>query len=862
MAIDDRYVPIGRPPQTGETLASLPLLENYAEVLNVAEKNVQNGEGAYYVKKASSREVSYCYIMNSIYRELLKWQNKQPDNQDIVVLRQAMVSMFKYAVKQEFPHIGDNYEIKPDFIEFDTKDYTMGGVFNPQSCDIGDKSNSADEAVMLQYALPLLDKFLNNNELNQVYEEGSQQEREQQKRFDTVSFGALRKMQYYLAEKIEGKQVYSFQTTTEKTRAHRNTLQKQITALTNINKDNASGFEANQQVVSNTLDGLGMRMVWCQEPPYEAEFVDHLYEMKNNILHKQTSPEFYNTKLPILQNLCKNMEEFNPEETKKMSALFKEFTDEPSEQKLVDLIEETQRVALELRSIDDAKSKTMRAAWNGEIRHPARKNISPVIIDVLKTRDLVYRQSLTETEKIKRDAYLNADYALEDYQKELQKSKIWNVCAQMPQFKSLETELLKQMKSLSMPPQSVSELKYDDFAMIINQGGITNRSIASDREVYVKNLVAKNEKELRRMFTAFYKKKHTLALTLAGKRKGRSKQEISESIRNKAQKETDRVIKNMQKGFLSEDFNAHHIFPLSNISYFERITGKSFAEINKSVVFINKGIHELLHMNENSMDKKGHIHLGKDMACRTKYIHQDRAVKQDEQVIGYYDRATMGIIMPKDGITAMVDFDSYLFEQNKLSENIKLQQQSIEYRKASDAYSLSQAQNRAINILERIPEDESKESSSVSLYGRLLEGVSSPREYCSIANDFRQLKQDVFQNLQNENRKPTATEQAILKANLKYYQPLVSVPHIPNDRKSSFLTQAVEILHRKAKEIVMSVQNTLQAAQPLLHPEFDKARNMLNVKSGETRDDVKMIPLYPKQSEQKMHVTHKFKEYA
>ena len=111
MAIDDRYVPIGRPPQTDATLASLPLLENYAEVLNVAEKNVQNGEGAYYVKKAASREVSYCYILNSIYRELLKWQNKQPDNQDIVVLRQAMVSMFKYAVRQEFPHIGDNYEI-------------------------------------------------------------------------------------------------------------------------------------------------------------------------------------------------------------------------------------------------------------------------------------------------------------------------------------------------------------------------------------------------------------------------------------------------------------------------------------------------------------------------------------------------------------------------------------------------------------------------------------------------------------------------------------------------------------------------------------------------------------------------------
>ena len=556
------------------------------------------------------------------------------------------------------------------------------------------------------------------------------------------------------------------------------------------------------------------------------------------------------------------MEEFNPEETKKMSALFKDFTEEPSEQKLVDLVEETRRVALELRSIDDAKSKAMRAAWNGEIRHPVRKNLSPVIHDILKTRDLVYRQSLTASEKIKRDAYLSVDYALEDYQKALQKSKIWNVCAQVPQFKSLETELLKQMKVLSIPPQSVAELKYDDFSFIINQSGITNRRISSDREVYVKNLVAKNEKELRRMFTAFYKKKYTLALTSKGRRKGQSKQEIAEAIMNKAKAETKNTIKLMKDGKLSEDFNAHHIFPLSNISYFERMTSKSFTEINKNVVFINKGIHELLHINENSMDEKGRLHLGKDMACRTKYIHQDRAIEKDAQVIGYYDRATMGTIMLKDGITAMVDFDSYLFDPNKLAENIKLQQQTIEYRKASDAYSLSRAQNRAINILSKIPEDKSKESSSVSLYSKLFEGVSLPREYCAIASNFQQLKQDVSQNLQNENREPTATEQAILKTNLRYYQPLVSVPHVSADSKSSFLKQAIERLSSKAKEIGMSIQNTLQAAQPLLHPEMEKARQMVNAKNGEIENKAKTVSLSPQNSEQKPHVVRKIEQYA
>ena len=58
MAIDGRYEAITRPPQVGETLASTALLQNYAEVLETAQKNMQNGDGAYYVMQPTVREVA------------------------------------------------------------------------------------------------------------------------------------------------------------------------------------------------------------------------------------------------------------------------------------------------------------------------------------------------------------------------------------------------------------------------------------------------------------------------------------------------------------------------------------------------------------------------------------------------------------------------------------------------------------------------------------------------------------------------------------------------------------------------------------------------------------------------------------
>ncbi|MBR1825556.1 MAG: hypothetical protein IJ770_03110 [Alphaproteobacteria bacterium] len=812
MAIDDRYVFVEKPPQIGEALANTPMLQKYAEVLSAAENNMQNGDGAYYSEEPVAREVSYCYILNSVYRELLKWQNKQPDNQEIVQLRQDVAAEFPNFLRQEFPHIGENYVVNADFIEFDTKDSKTGDILNPKECDIDEKTQAK-----LQSFIERIDAFLQNNERQQTYDDASFQERERFKKFDQVSFGALRKMQYYLAEKTENKHVYSFQSTAEKARAHRNTLKKQIETLTNITADNAGDFERNQQVVSNTLDGLGMRMVWCQEPPYEAEFVDNLYFMKKDLQQEQTPPEFYNTKLPVFLNLCKNMEEFNPSETQKMSALLKDFMENPSKEKLIATIDETQRTALELREIDQTKSRVMRAAWSGMILEPTEKQLSAAVRDVLKMRDLVGRQGLSEEKQQQLDAFLKADYTPEEYEKNLKKNKIWNICKQIPQFQALETALLAQMKAMSIPPQEVANLKYEDLTFLINRRKITNYKsmankngveIASDKEKYLKNLVAKHEKELRQTMFAYFKKKYTLPLTLEGHKQHKTNQEIAESIRNRAQKEKDAAIEYMQHGKSHKDCNAHHIFPLSNISYYERMTGKSFTKINEDILYINKDVHELLHINENAMDEKGRLHLGKDMACRTKYIHRDRMITHGRKVEGYFDRAVMGIIMPKDGITVMADLNSYVFEPAELSKNVKLQAQKIEYRQAYDTYMLNQTQQRVEGEIDKIPVDTSMESTAAANLKKQMEQASTPREYCDFAGKFFRLQAALKRKLNIEKAEPTPTQQGILNVNTKYTQPLATLPHISSGKVSLFLTQAVDLLQNKAKEIVMSLRET------------------------------------------------------
>lgn len=866
MAIEGRYETITRPPQTGETLASLPLLQKYAEVLQTAEENLQNNKGAFYAELSEAREVSYCYALNSVYRELLKWQNKQPDNTEISQLRKDTADLFKQILPQEFPHIGNNYEIKPDFIEFDTKNAVTGEVLNPQPVNMPDNVKTNFQSV-LQH----LDEFLSKNETNQKYEDGSLQERERFEKFDKISFAALRKMQYYLTEKTENQHVYSFQSTEEKTRAHRNTLKKQIETLTHITADNAADFERNQQVVSNTLDGLGMRMVWCQEPPYEAAFVENLYYMKKELQQEQTPPEFYNTKLPVFLNLCQNMAEFNPEETQKMSALLKEFMEKPSKEKLIETIEETQRTAFELREIDQAKSMAMRAAFNGIIRNPSKKSLSSAIIDVLDVRDLIGQQNLSAEKQQRLDAYLKADYTSEEYANGLKNNKIWNICRQVPQFKELEKEMLAQMKIMSIPPQTVENLKYDDFAFLINRRKITNYrqisdksgvKIASDKEKCLKNWAANHEKELRQTMFAFYKKKHTLALTLEGRKKHQSRQEITAAITERAQKETDKAIQNMLHGISTKDHNVHHFFPLSNIAYFERMTGKSFTKINEETVYINKEVHDLLHINENAMDEKGRLHFGKDKAYRTKYVHQDRIIKHGRDIEGYYDRAVMGIIMPKDGIVAMPDVNSFIFAPEKLTENIKLQAQTIEYRKTYDSYILNQTQQRVATELKKIPTDNSLESKAVANLQEEMEKATSVREYCNFSGKFFRLQGAIKQQIQKQVQEPTLTQQAILEVNTKYYQPLATLPHIASNKVSLFLTQAVELLQNKAKEIVMSLHPAQNIEISENQQEMNKARQMVADKNSAQKDKNTSAKIRNLQIKKKQHFSKKIRQYA
>ncbi len=686
MAIDTRYQTLDELPEAGVSLACTPALQNYSDALNEAWKNhvTNNGGAVYNESDKPTREISYVYALNFIYRDLNQWQNERnnvEDNAETADLRQEIRDIFPYFMNNEFPQpegAEPNFVINDDFIQIDTKNMSTNQIIDPQSFTMDEEHSQR-----LEKFLQKVDAFI---EKRRSGDSAAKSGNNITNRNLRISLDFIRKMQFYIARKAQGRQVYDFRTTEEKSRTFRNSFIRNIENVLKTHKNPEISFAKSSQDFANFLDSNGMQMVWYQEPPYESEFVNHLDEMKQDLLGN-TPDDFYNTKLPVFLDLCKNLQEFSPQETTALKSKMEEFMAAPDKSKLIAAVEEAKRTSLNLQETDFVKSRVMRAAWNGVIKNPSKDKLSSFVQDILLIREHLGNPNTSEEMKKKIADYTAVSYKPEDY--DLSQSKVWNICKQVPQFAELQDNLLKRICALDIPPQKISELSYADVSYLLNSSVASNTKsyndgegipIASDKVKYFKNLVANNETELRKSLQSYYQQKFTMQMINDGVAQKKSDVKIQKKAAAEAAIAADEVISDMRAGRANKDFNGHHNFALSNIAYFEKVTGKPFTEINNHIVLINKDFHDLIHMNENNVDRNGQIRLEQNVTHRTKYVPQRMSLLTNQRISGYMGRALSFAIMVKPGINVMIDFRSFIFDKEMHRENMKLQQKLLDYR--------------------------------------------------------------------------------------------------------------------------------------------------------------------------------------
>lgn len=841
MSINDRYVFVDEPPETGVNVAVSTVIENYQAILDKTLDNSQNSEhGAYYNEADKPpREVSYAFALNSVYRELLRWQPRLPNHEEIEQMRQEIREIFPYFMKKEFPQPEDaplpNFEIKEDCIDIDTQNPQTGEIIDPQLFEIEEEQKKR-----LLDLLNNVRKFADYAVRNQQIDSLNPQEIAKQRKNNQTSFNVMHKMSAFLEEKSKNRRVYDVRTAEEKVRTIRNTLRKQLESITTVASVNKGSFDINRQKLSNSFDTLGMDMIWCKEPPYESEFVDSLFYMQRDLKKSietktQLDNDFYNGKLPVFLDLCKNLFESNPQETKQLKQKLDNFLNSPQSTKeaLLDTVIETQHVCKQLQKIDHAKSFAMRAAWNGLIKAPKEKSLSYSMKRLLDMRNFVVtgksEKSYTEEEI---SAYKNADFADKDY--DLSKSQIWSICKQVPQFAEFEDKIVHQLKNMKFDPAKVNNLNYEDIAYLINKSEVERAQfkdgeqqgivIASDKANFYKDLVKNHEKELRKTLSDYYVNKFTITATAQKMTAVITDEKQKAEILQKALNKTEKVIDDFKHGNGCPDFNAHHTIPLSCIAYFEQITGKPFTQINKEILLVNKEVHDLLHITENSMDNSGKMRIGQDIACRTKYINKDKLLLNGKRVVGYIGQAVFGIVVPKKGIVAMPDIRSFVFDKGQLNTNIEQQKLLLQYRQLTDASVVGKVKDEVLQKLEKAPLKLSSDSVSLQkLIQQLREAKCTP-DYFKFTSQFKEFKNKIIKFTTAHNCQLSPLQEVVVNTETSVFMPNLTVPHTFSDKVTEFLQKGIRSLKHKAKEIGFTPR-TYSSATTV---EMDKARDKVN----------------------------------
>lgn len=841
MSINDRYVFVDEPPETGVNVASATVIENYKDILDKIADNNQNSENGAYYNEADKppREVSYVFALNSIYRELLKWQNRLPDHDEVKQMRQEIRDIFPYFMKNEFPQPENaplpNFEIKDDCIDIDTQDPKTGEIIDPQLFEI-----DAENKKCLLNLLDNVRKFANYAAHNQQFDTLDDQSIAKLRKNNQTSFSVMHKMSAFLQEKSQNRRVYDVRTAEEKVRTIRNTLRKQLENITKVEAVNSGSFGANRQRLGNTLDSLGMEMVWCKEPPYESEFVDNLYymqqDLKESIANKtQLDSGFYEGKLPVFLDLCQNLHKHNPQETKNLMQKLTDFlkSSHSTKEALLDVVTEARNVSMNLRKIDHAKSCAMRSAWDGLIKMPKETALS---FEMKKLLDLKNLEVTGKSEKSysaeEISAYKNADFNDEDYK--LGNSQIWNICKQVPQLATFENKIAHQLKLMKFNPEKINNLNFEDIAYLINKSEVEHAQfrdgvqqgvmVASDKSQFYKNLVKDNEKELRKTLSDYYTNKYTIEATSRKMTAVITDEKEKAEIAKQAQNKADKVINDFKRGIGCPDFNAHHTIPLSCIAYFEQVTGKPFTEINKEILLVNKEVHDLLHITENAMDNSGQMRVGRNISCRTKYINKNKLLLNGKRVAGYIGQAVFGIVLPKKGIIAMPDIRSFVFDKKQLESNIEQQELLLGYRQAVDADVVGKVKEEVLQKLSQAPLKLSSDSVNLQKLVQQLRDSKSTPDYFKFATQFKEFKDKIIKFTTEHNCQLSPLQQVVAKTETSVFMPNLTIPHASVEKVTEFLQKGIKTFADKAKEIGFAPRTANKAT---------------NIEMGKARDKVK-----------------------
>jgi hypothetical protein len=279
-----------------------------------------------------------------------------------------------------------------------------------------------------------------------------------------------------------------------------------------------------------------------------------------------------------------------------------------------------ENISPEAKAENQVKSCVLRAAWDGYIERPKTDTLSPALKEVLHKG----------LERINPRNY------------NLDESPVWQICAQVPEFKKFSFELTEGLGKQGFPPEHIKDLSYSDIAYIIN----VEKQPTAEQQMYyqykgVKRVdgvkFSSNRIKNVKKFTQDHEGDLRLMLDLHGTM---SKTDINN------------VIEEMKNGH-SNILAGHHNYTISNPEYFEKETKKSFLDMNNNVITVDKNVHTLIHMLENNVDRMGRIGRADTSSCRTIFADKKSGKKF------YY------AIRAKEGIEAILGFNHEVIYNKK-----------------------------------------------------------------------------------------------------------------------------------------------------------------------------------------------------
>lgn len=302
---------------------------------------------------------------------------------------------------------------------------------------------------------------------------------------------------------------------------------------------------------------------------------------------------------------------------------FVKLPDEANQARLAKILQENelQLHAYRYDPTSETKRRVARMAFNGSIDRPQEYAFSNILREM-------------KNNPLKREKVNPNDY-------DLSHSTVWNVFREIPEFVATEENVKKGLSIYGIPPEKLSELKWQDFAFILNE---------QYRSGY--NSSAK-------VFNESYKARHTKRFIRENEAEFR---QGMMSIKGVRKDYVDALVNAMKKGctdltkshFWKEEWrnqpviDVHHIVNVKDASVVED-KGKSFSSVNdySNMCFIVRHPqHNAMHALEQDLNNNYHEDIFYNRKIDDKFIYR---IQPHEHVkcmgpgFCLYDREALGV---------------------------------------------------------------------------------------------------------------------------------------------------------------------------------------------------------------------------